>query len=78
MHGTHVRTASTRGSYSFKDQEFAKRLHADLQDRCCFAPHDLKTGKKILYSVDAAIRLRDRVLLILSKHSINSDWVEMR
>jgi hypothetical protein len=66
-------------SYSFKDQEFADRLYADLQNkgvRCWFAPHDLRIGKKILDAVDAAIRLRDRVLLILSEHSINSDWVE--
>jgi hypothetical protein len=66
-------------SYSTKDQEFAERLHADLQNkgvRCWFAPHDLRIGKKILDAIDAAIRLRDRVLLILSEHSINSDWVE--
>jgi hypothetical protein len=66
-------------SYSFKDQEFADRLYADLQNkgvRCWFASHDLRIGKKILDAVDAAIRLRDRVLLILSEHSINSDWVE--
>ena len=38
-------------SYSSKDQEFADRLHADLQDngvRCWFAPQDLPIGKKIL------------------------------
>jgi uncharacterized protein YjbI with pentapeptide repeats len=66
-------------SYSAIDEEFAKRIHADLQNsgvRCWFAPHDLRIGKKILDAVDAAIRLRDRVLLILSQHSINSDWVE--
>jgi hypothetical protein len=44
--------------------------------RCWFAPHDLPIGEKILDAVDAAIRLRDKVLLILSKHSIKSDWVE--
>jgi uncharacterized protein YjbI with pentapeptide repeats len=66
-------------SYSTHDEEFAKRLHSDLQDkgvRCWFAPHDLRIGKKILDAVDAAIRLRDRVLLILSERSINSEWVE--
>jgi uncharacterized protein YjbI with pentapeptide repeats len=66
-------------SYSAKDQDFAERLHADLQGRgvrCWFAPHDLRIGKKILDEIDAAIRLRDRVLLILSEHAINSDWVE--
>jgi TIR domain len=38
-------------SYSTKDEDFAKRLHADLQDegvRCWFAPHDLPIGGKIL------------------------------
>ena len=33
-------------------------------------------GGKILDEIDSAIRLRDKVLLILSKHSIKSDWVE--
>jgi len=66
-------------SYSSKDDDFAKRIHADLQGkgvRCWFAPHDLPIGGKILDEIDAAIRLRDKVLLILSEHSIGSDWVE--
>jgi hypothetical protein len=66
-------------SYSTKDQEFAERLHADLQNkgvRCWFAPHDLPIGDKILDAIDAAIRLRDKVVLILSEHSITSNWVE--
>src|ERR1700687_3129063 len=36
-------------SYSTKDQDFADRLHADLQNkgvRCWFAPHDLPIGRK--------------------------------
>jgi TIR domain len=45
--------------------------------RCWFAPHDLPIGHKILDGVDSAIRLRDRVVLILSEHSIGSDWVEV-
>ena len=66
-------------SYSSKDQEFADRLHADLQDngvRCWFAPHDLSVGKKILDGLDEAIRLRDKVVLILSGDAIESEWVE--
>jgi hypothetical protein len=66
-------------SYSSKDDDFARRIHADLQNkgvRCWFAPHDLIIGGKILDEIDAAIRLRDKVLLILSEHSIGSDWVE--
>jgi hypothetical protein len=66
-------------SYSTKDQHFADRLYADLQNkgvRCWFAPHDLRIGDKILDEIDAAIRLRDKIVLILSEDSINSDWVE--
>ena len=66
-------------SYSNKDKVFAERLHADLQNmgvRCWFAPHDLPIGAKILDGIDAAIRVRDKVVLILSKNSIESDWVE--
>ena len=66
-------------SYSSKDQDFAERIHADLQNngvRCWFAPHDMPIGGKILDEIDVAIRLRDKVLLILSEHSIRSDWVE--
>jgi hypothetical protein len=66
-------------SYSSKDQIFAERLYADLQNkgiRCWFAPEDMKIGQKIKPTIDQAIRLRDKLLLILSKNSINSDWVE--
>jgi hypothetical protein len=66
-------------SYSSKDQKFADRLHADLQNkgvRCWFAPHDMTISAKIIDAIDEAIRLRDRVLLILSEHSVASDWVE--
>lgn len=66
-------------SYSTRDEEFAKRLHADLQDsgvRCWFAPEDLKIDDRVLSTIDEAIRLRDKLVLILSKSSIESDWVE--
>jgi uncharacterized protein YjbI with pentapeptide repeats len=66
-------------SYSTKDDDFAHRLHADLQNRgvrCWFAPHDLPIGAKILDGIDEAIRLRDKVVLILSEQSIKSYWVE--
>jgi TIR domain len=58
---------------------FADRLHADLQNagvRCWFAPHDLPTGAKTWDAIDEAIRLRDKLLVILSEASIGSDWVE--
>ena len=68
-------------SYSSKDEDFASRLHADLQSkgvRCWYAPEDMKIGAKILDTIDEAIRLRDKVLLVLSAPSIASEWVEMR
>jgi len=66
-------------SYSTKDQDFAGRLHADLQNkgvRCWFAPHDIAGGKKIHEQIDEAIRVYDRLLLILSEHSMTSEWVK--
>jgi uncharacterized protein YjbI with pentapeptide repeats len=66
-------------SYSAKDQIFADRLYADLQNkgvRCWIAPHDLPIGAKTWDAIDQAIRLRDKLLLILSKSSIASEWVE--
>jgi|SRR6266568_823145 len=66
-------------SYSDKDRAFAERLYDDLQSkgvRCWFAPEDLKWGEKIRTGIDEAIHLHDKLLLILSKHSVASGWVE--
>jgi len=65
-------------SYSTKDQAFADRLYADLQAkgvRCWFAPHDIMGGRKIHEQIDEAIRVHDKLLLILSEHSMASNWV---
>jgi hypothetical protein len=65
-------------SYSSKDQEFADRLYADLQNkgvRCWFAPHDLKIGDRFRDRIDESIRLHDKLLLILSASSVSSQWV---
>jgi uncharacterized protein YjbI with pentapeptide repeats len=74
-----VRYYSCFISYSTKDQTFADCIHADLQNkgvRCWFAPHDLPIGGIILDEIDAAVRLRDKVLLILSEQAIKSGWVK--
>lgn len=66
-------------SYSTQDQEFADRLHADLQNsgvRCWFAPHKMKGGEKIHEQIDEAIRIYDRLLLVLSEESMKSRWVK--
>jgi TIR domain/Pentapeptide repeats (8 copies) len=66
-------------SYSNKDHEFAQKLYTFLQAkgvRCWFAPHDLPIGAKTWDSIDQAIEVQDKLLLVLSKNSIASDWVE--
>lgn len=66
-------------SYATEDQQFAEKLHTDLQQQgvsCWFAPHDLKTGDKIRTQIYEAIGKNDKLLIVLSEHSINSLWVE--
>lgn len=66
-------------SYSNKDQEFAERLHVDLQNggvRCWFAPEDIKIGDKFRTRIDESIRIYDKLLLVLSDNSVSSQWVE--
>jgi len=66
-------------SYSTIDQEFAERLHADLQSkgvRCWFAPEDIKGGRKLHEQIPEAIRLYDKLLLVLSEDSMRSKWVK--
>jgi len=68
-------------SYAGEDQEFADRLYEGLQSkgvRCWFAPHDIQSGRKIHEQIDEAIRLHDKLLLILSEHSMNSEWVRRK
>ncbi len=67
-------------SYSTQDQAFAERLYNDLQGagiRCWFAPEDIQGGKKTYDQIDDAIRVHDKLVLILSQDSITSDWVEI-
>jgi uncharacterized protein YjbI with pentapeptide repeats len=66
-------------SYSAADDIFVRRLHADLQNagvRCWFAPEDMKIGDRIRDRIDQSIRLHDKLLLVLSRASIGSHWVE--
>ncbi|HME57828.1 MAG TPA: toll/interleukin-1 receptor domain-containing protein [Terracidiphilus sp.] len=77
--GTVIEFYSLFISYSTQDQEFAERLHADLQAkgvRCWFAPHKLQGGKKLHEQIDEAIRFYDKLLLILSPDSMDSEWVK--
>lgn len=65
-------------SYSSKDEDFAKHLHADLQQnavRVWFAPEDMKGGKKIHEQIENAIKTHDKLILVLSPDSMQSGWV---
>jgi hypothetical protein len=66
-------------SHSTRDQEFVERLHADLQNhgvRCWYAPKDAKGGRKLHDQIDQAIRIHDKLLLVLSDTSMDSSWVQ--
>jgi hypothetical protein len=66
-------------SYSTKDEAFAKRLHESLRAhgvRCWFAPHDIQGGRKVHEQIDEAIKVFDKLLLILTDASMNSNWVK--
>lgn len=73
-----IRYYSSFISYSSKDEAFAQRLYTDLQSnnvRCWFAPEDMKTGDFIRSRIDEAIRIHDKLLLVLSQYSVESSWV---
>jgi hypothetical protein len=66
-------------SCSSKDQDFADRLHADLQSegaRCWFAPEHLKTGHRFRDRIDQSICVYEKLLVVLTEESVWSSWVE--
>jgi tetratricopeptide (TPR) repeat protein len=66
-------------SYSSKDDEFVRILYNDLTTNgitCWFAPEHMKIGEFVLRSVNNAIGGHDKLILVLSGNSIDSDWVE--
>lgn len=65
-------------SYAAADERFARKLHDDLQMngvRVWFAPEDLKIGDTIEESIDEAILSYDKLILVLSQHSMDRAWV---
>lgn len=44
--------------------------------RCWFAPEDVQGGRKLHEQREQAIRRYDKLLLVLSEHSIGSEWVK--
>lgn len=67
-------------SYCSDDDAFARRLYARLAAenlRVWFTPEDMRGGKKTLAQIDEAIRVYDRLLLVLSRQSMASEWVRL-
>jgi MinD-like ATPase involved in chromosome partitioning or flagellar assembly len=65
-------------SYAAADKEFAERIYSDLQKqgvRTWFAPASMRTGDRIAEQIVESIRNADKMLVILSKNSVDSGWV---
>lgn len=66
-------------SYASEDQHFVDILQRDLQKegiRCWYAPVSLKAGDKFPERIADALQSHDKLLLVLSKHTLESGWVE--
>jgi hypothetical protein len=65
-------------SYSSQDQHFVEILYRDLRKAgvlCWFASEDLKAGDKFPAEITEAVQSREKLLIVLSKSSLKSDWV---
>ena len=65
-------------SYSSKDDDFAQRLYADLQAknvRCYKFDKNAKWGEPVWGEIDTAIRRYDKLVVICSEHSLQSQPV---
>jgi hypothetical protein len=66
-------------SYATVDQEFVSRLYNQLRAHgieCWYAQEDLKIGDPIRQRIQEAIRVCDKLILVLSNQSVRSNWVE--
>jgi uncharacterized protein YjbI with pentapeptide repeats len=65
--------------YTYQNEVFAERLYKDLQHkgvRCWFARHDLRPGIPIVRGIEEAIHIHEKLLLVLSKEAVVSNWVQ--
>jgi hypothetical protein len=76
--GSAIRWHSCFISYSTKDEEFARCLHADLQSkglRCWLFLEDAKWGETVWGEIDRGIKLYDKLVLVCSENSLQSPAV---
>jgi len=43
--------------------------------RAWYAPEDMKGGREIYDQIDTAIKLHDKLLIVLTEHGMQSNWV---
>ncbi len=64
--------------YAGCDSAFAQQLHRDLQAagvRCWFAPEDVQVGLNPCERTGPALRLQDRLVLVLSQEGLRRRWL---
>jgi hypothetical protein len=65
-------------SYSAKDQFFARNLYMDLRMRnirCWLFEEDAKWGEKVWSEIDRSIKVHDKVIVVCSANSLQSEPV---
>jgi hypothetical protein len=66
-------------SFAGNDRNFVDKISDDLQRegiRCWIAPEEMKMGDAIRQEVNQLIRIQDKLLVVLSKFSIESPWIQ--
>jgi hypothetical protein len=66
-------------SHSHRDKEIVRKLAADLQAhgvQTWVDEAEIKVGDSILQRINDALHSADYILVVLSKDSINSTWVQ--
>ncbi len=66
-------------SFSGNDRHFVEKIAEDLQRegiRCWYAPEEMKMGDAIRQHVNQLIRVQDKLLVVLSAFSVESDWIQ--
>jgi hypothetical protein len=75
---SHTPMPSVFISYSHSDEEFARRLYADLKAaglRCWLDTLDMRTGELIRSTLYERIKGHEKFLVILSESALRSKWV---
>lgn len=65
--------------YSESDWEFALKLYEDLMEhgvRCWLSTEKLKQRNRMYKVTDAAVDIHEKMIMIISENSIDSEWTE--